>query len=51
MKTQELMRFHQYGGPVLIVMKGHKPWIMYDEAEHEALFLDCSEVITRGGGF
>ncbi len=29
-EAQELMRFHQDGGPTLIVMKGHKPWIMYD---------------------
>ncbi len=30
-EAQELMRFHQDGGPALIVMKGHKPpWIMYD---------------------
>ncbi len=27
---------------------GHKPWIMYDGAEHEAHILDCSEVITGG---
>ncbi len=46
MEAQELMRFHQDGRPVLIVMKSHKPWIMYDEAEHEALILDCSEVMT-----
>ncbi len=33
MEAQELMRFHQDGGLALIVMKGHKPWIMYDGAE------------------
>ncbi len=32
-EAQELMRFHEDGGPTLIVMKGHKPWIMYDRAE------------------
>ncbi len=40
-----------HGEPVIIVMKGHKPWIMYDGAEHEAHILDCSEDVTRGGGF
>ncbi len=35
-EAHELMRFHQDGRPALIVMKGHKPWIMYDGAEHEA---------------
>ncbi len=45
-EAQELMRFHQDRRPALIVMKGHKPWIMYDGAEHEAHILDCSEVIT-----
>ncbi len=48
---QELMTFHQDGRPALIVMKGHKPWIMYDGAEYEAHIWDCSEVITGGGGF
>ncbi len=33
MEAQELMKFHQDGGPALSVMKGHKPWIMYDGAE------------------
>ncbi len=49
-KAQELMRFHQDERLALIVMnmKGHKPWIMYDGAEHEAHSLDCSEVITGG---
>ncbi len=51
MEAQELMRFHQHGRPALIVMKGHKPWIMYDGAEHEAHILDCSEVITGDGEF
>ncbi len=32
-EAQELMIFHQDGGPALIAMKGHKPWIMYDGAE------------------
>ncbi len=50
-EAQELMRFHQDERPALIVMKGNKPWIMYDGAEHEAHILDCSEVVTGGGGF
>ncbi len=32
-EAQELMRFHQDGGPTLIVMKGHKLWIMYARSE------------------
>ncbi len=53
---QELMRFHQDGGPALIVMKGHEAWIMYDGAElknkqHQTHIWDCSEVIIMSGGF
>ncbi len=32
-EAQELMIFHQGGGPALIVMKGHIQWIMYDGAK------------------
>ncbi len=32
-EVQQLMRFHQDGGPALIAMKGHKQWIMYHGAE------------------
>ncbi len=50
------MRFHQDGGLALIVMKGLKPWIMYDGAELKIIFIrhiygTCLEVITGGGGF
>ncbi len=38
-EVQELMRFHQDGGPTLIVMKGHKPWIMYDRAELKIILM------------
>ncbi len=39
MEAQELMRFHQDGGPALIVMKGHKLWIMYDGAELKIILI------------
>ncbi len=38
-EAQELMRFHQNGGPTLIVLKGHKPWIMYDRAELKIILM------------
>ncbi len=38
-EAQELMRFHQDGGPTLIVMKGHKLWIMYDGADVKIILM------------
>ncbi len=45
------MRFHQEGGASLTIMKGHKPWNVYNWAElknnpHESHIWDCSETIT-----
>ncbi len=38
-EAQELMRFHQDGGPTLIVIKSHKPWIMYSRAELKIIIM------------
>ncbi len=38
-EAQELIRFYQDGGPTLIVMKGHKPWIMYDRTELKVIHM------------
>ncbi len=38
-EAQELMRFHEDGGPALIAMKSHKPWIMYDGAELKIILM------------
>ncbi len=39
MEAQELMRFHQDVGTALIVMKGHKPRMMYDGAELKIIII------------
>ncbi len=38
-EAQELKKFHEDGGPALIEMKGHKPWIMYDGAELKIILM------------